>query len=58
MLGYKVLTLSSSKGIIKCVPGDDTDTIGELFDRKGLCAGTFITLRASEEAAALFTASA
>ncbi len=42
----------------KCLPGDDTDTIGELFGRNGLCAGTLITLRASEEAAALFTASA
>jgi len=42
----------------KCLPGDETETIGELLGRNGLCAGTLITLRASEEAAALFTASA
>ena len=38
------------------LPEVDTDTIGELLVMNGLCAGTLMTLLASE-AAALFTVS-
>ena len=37
------------------LPGDETESIGELEGKKGLCAGTLITLLASEAASLLNT---